>query len=135
MHLDGVELRRIEAQIENALRGRKVNTMVNLLDVSKGAIEARHEFLINQRIGAGDNRQFAEVQVVRTDEGRALWERARKLRMAESVDSPVNSVFTRTAASLTVHQARLENLIAQRMSDCGETRDDSGILNWPSSAV
>jgi hypothetical protein len=45
--------------------------------------------------------------------------------MAESVDSPVNSVFTRTAASLTVHQARLENLIAQRMSDCGETRENA----------
>jgi hypothetical protein len=123
VHLDGVQLRRIEGQIENALRGRKVNSMVNLQDVSRSAIEARLEYLINQRTQAGETRQFAEVQVTRTDEGRALWSRARKLRMAENADSASNSTFSHTAASLTVHQAKLENMIAQRMSECSETCD------------
>ncbi len=125
MRLDGVELRRIEAQIENGLRGRKVNTMVNLQDVSRSAIEARIEYLINQRIEAGETRRFAEVQVTRTDEGRTLWNRARKLRMAENAESAPGSTFSRTAASLTVQEAKLENLIAQRMSDSGETRENA----------
>ncbi len=125
MHLDGVELRCLEAQIENALRGRRVETMVNLSDVSRSAIEARLEYLINQRIQAGEIRQFAQLNVTRTDEGRALWNRARKLRMAEDADSAPGSTFSHTAASAVCEEAKLENLIAQRMSDCGESRDNA----------
>lgn|GEM_PF-2227858 len=122
-NLDGLELRRIEARL-GILRPQRTEIMVNLDGLTRSSIEARIEYLIGQRVALGESRQFAEVQVGRTDEGRSLWERARKLRMAESADSPAGSIFSHTAASLTVHQARLENLIAQRMS-CGETRENA----------
>lgn len=95
--------------------------MLNLNDLTRGSIEARIEYLINQRVEAGEARQFAEVQFTRTDEGRALWEQARKLRMAEDADNAPGPTFSHTAASAVCEEAKLENLIAQRMSDSGET--------------
>jgi hypothetical protein len=97
--------------------------MVKLDNLSRSSIEARIEYLIQQRIELGENRQFAELQVTRTAEGRELWKQARKLRMAESADSVSSSLFSETAASLIGHEAQLENLIAQQMRDCGETRE------------
>jgi len=138
-NLDGLELRRYELQLENALRQRRATGMLKFDDLSLSSIEARIEYLIQQHIGLGENRQFAELQVTRTEEGRALWKQARKLRMAESSDGGPGSAFSHSAASLIGHEARLENLIAQRMSDCGETRDgaeraiihtDAGLALW-----
>jgi hypothetical protein len=72
----------------------------------------------------GESFQFAELQITRSEEGRALWNRVRKLRMAEEpANSGPDSAFSHTAASLVGHEARLENLVAQRMSDSGETHD------------
>jgi hypothetical protein len=123
-NLDGLELRRYESQIENALRQRRVEAMTNLEGLSRSALEARIEYLINQRMEQhGENRQFAELQVTRTEEGCALWKHARKLRMAESAETGPASAFSRTEASLIGHEARLENLIALRMSDCSETHE------------
>jgi hypothetical protein len=122
--LDGLELRRIEARIRNRLHGRSEEAMTNLEGLTRSSVEARIEYLIQQRIELGENRQFAEVQVTRTEEGRALWNQARKLRMAEEPsDTGPGSAFSHTAASLVGVEARLENLIAQRMSDCAEKRD------------
>lgn len=122
-NLDGLELRRYELQIENALRQRRMNNMVKFDDLSLSSVEAGIEYLIQQRIELGENRQLAELSVTRTAQGRILWNQARKLRMAESADSPSSSLFSKTAASLIGHQARLENLIDQRMSEHNETRE------------
>ncbi len=106
--------------------------MTNLEGLTRSAIEARIEYLIQQRIELGENRQFAEVQVTRTEEGRALWNQARQLRMAEeSSDTGPGSAFSHTAASLVGHEAKLENLIAQRMSECGETHEaaERGVIH------
>jgi bifunctional ADP-heptose synthase (sugar kinase/adenylyltransferase) len=98
--------------------------MTNLEDLTRSSVEARIEYLIQQRMELGENRQFAEISVTRTEEGRALWNQARKLRMAESADeSGPGSTFSHTAASLLGHEARLENLIALRMNECLETRE------------
>lgn len=122
--LDGLELRRIEARIRNRLHGRSEEAMTDLEGLTRSAIEARIEYLIQQRIELGENRQFAEVQVTRTEEGRALWNQARQLRMAEEPsDSGPGFAFSHTAAQSVGIEARLENLIAQRMSDSGETRE------------
>jgi hypothetical protein len=98
--------------------------MTNLEGLERSTIEARIEYLINQRTEQfGENRQFAEIQVTRTAEGRALWNRARKLRMAESADSPSCSRFNYPAASLIGIEARYENLVALRMSEHSEPRE------------
>jgi hypothetical protein len=138
--LDGLELRRIEARIRNYLQPRRVEAMTNLEGLDRSALEARIDYLINQRMEQhGENRQFAELQVTRTEEGRALWKKARKLKLAESADTGPGSTFSHIAASLVGYEARLENLIALRMSDCGETRDaaeraiihtDDGLALW-----
>ena len=120
----GLALQRIEVRL-GILRPQRTEIMLNLDGLTRSSIEARIDYLINQRVEAGDSRQFAEVQVVRTDEGRALWARARKLRMAQDADSAPGSTFSRTAASLIGPQATLENLIAQRMSNSGESRDNA----------
>jgi len=121
-NLDGLELRRMEARIK-ILRPQRTDIMVNLDGLTRSSIEARVEYLIQQRIELGENRQFAELQVTRSEEGRALWKQARKLRMAESSDGGSASAFSHSAASLIGHEARLENLIALRMSDCSETHE------------
>jgi hypothetical protein len=99
--------------------------MTDLEGLTRSSIDARIEFLINQRMEQhGENFQLAELQVTRTEEGAGLWKRIRRLRMAESADeSGPGSAFSHTAASLVVHEARLENLIALRMSDCNETHE------------
>lgn len=124
MILDGHELRRVEAYVRSHLEQRRAEAMVNLEGLERSTIEARIEYLIKQRQEQyNENLQFAELQVTRTEEGLALWDRLRKLRMAESGDCGPGPVFSRTAASAIPYEARLENLIAQRMSDCGETRE------------
>jgi hypothetical protein len=99
--------------------------MINLEGLQRSAIEARIEYLIKQRMDqGGESRQFAEISVTRTAEGRALWKAARKLRLAEEpANSGPGSAFSHTAASVIGQEARLENLIALRMSESGETRD------------
>jgi len=121
-NLDGLELRRMEARIR-ILRPQRTEIMLNLDGLTRSSLEARIEYLIQQQVDGGETRQFAELSVTRTDEGRALWKQARKLRMAESADNAPESTFSHNAASLTVEEAKLENLIAQQMSDCGETHD------------
>jgi len=123
-YLDGVEVPRLEERIRYSLQPRRMEIMTNLDGLERSALEARIEYLIRQRMEQyGGNLQLAELQVTRTEEGRALWRQARKLRMAESADTGPGSAFSYTAASVIGHEARLENLIAQRMSDCGETRE------------
>jgi hypothetical protein len=98
--------------------------MTNLEGLERSAIEARIEYLTRQRIEQGESRQFAELQVTRTEEGRALWKRARKLRLAESADpAGPTSAFSNSSASVVGHEARLENMIALRMSESNETRE------------
>lgn len=138
--LDGLELRRIEARIRNYLQPRREEAVTNLEGLQRSAIEARIEYLVKQRMEQhGETLQFAELQVTRTEEGRALWKQARKLRLAESADTGPSPSFNHTAAEVIGQEARLENLIAQRMSDCGETRDaaeravihtDQGLELW-----
>jgi hypothetical protein len=123
--LDGLELGRIEARLRNRLRLGRAEAMTDLEGLERSSLEARIEYLIQQRVAQhGENRQFAELQVTRTEEGRALWNRVRKLRLAESAESGSSgSAFSHIWASLISQEARLENLIALRMSESGETRD------------
>ena len=98
--------------------------MTNLDGLERSSIEARIEYLIEQRMkDHGERREFAELQVTRTEEGRTLWERARALRLSESADVGPRSSFTRTSASLMAEQGKLESMIEARMSECGEGRD------------
>jgi hypothetical protein len=99
-----------------------MNNMMNLNGLSLDSVEARIEHLIQIRMSdSGENHQLAELSVVRSPEGLALWEQARKLRMAEAPQSAPDSVFSRNTAASIAPQAKLETLIEQRMSDTGET--------------
>jgi len=124
-YLDGVEVPRLEERIRYSLQPRRMEIMTNLDGLERSALEARIEYLIRQRMEQyGENLQLAELQVTRTEEGRALWNRVRKLRLAESAESGSSgSAFSHIWASLISQEARLENLIALRMSESGETRD------------
>jgi hypothetical protein len=118
----GSELRRMEARL-GIVRPQRTEIMLNLEGLTRSSIEARIEYLTQKRVTEnGESRQFAELQVTRTGEGRELWEKVRKLRLAEDADSAPVSAFSHTAASVIGFEARLDNLISQRMNDCGETR-------------
>jgi hypothetical protein len=127
MHLDGLELRWYQSKLEKAFGQKRLNTMAktDLGGLSRTAIEARIEYLIGKRVtDLGENRQLAEIRVTGTDEGRALWNQARKLRLAEDPDTGAASTFSHTAAAQIGLEAQLENMIAERMA-CGDTRDSA----------
>jgi len=113
---------KVSYEYEGEIPSSVIKPLVEALPLE--TIEARIRSLVKDRMEeAGESEAAAELSVVRSDEGRALWEKARQLRRVQQTEGTPSAVAcSETTHPLIVIDARLESLIGQHMSASNVTR-------------